>query len=117
MRSIRQLVGRGVKRLETLTQPTNPTTVLTGLSLYHYPACPFCIKVRRVFQRQNMGIQLGDIDSVRALGTELMTHGGISQVHCLRIDTESLVRSGTIPLPLLRVLMRAPKFVSIPLPL
>ncbi len=56
-----------------------------GISLYQFEACPFCVKVRRSFARQNIHIPICDAktDPYR---TELLNGGGKAQAPCLRID-------------------------------
>jgi glutaredoxin 2 len=92
LRLIRQLLGRGVERFEALIQPAKPAVLLADLSLYHYPACPFHIKVRRAMGRHHVAVELRDIDTDRAFGTELMAQGGKTRVPCLRIETGQSVR-------------------------
>lgn len=56
------------------------------LSLYHYPGCPYCHKVRRSIRRLSLNIELRDIHRNREWDSELKTEGGLQQVPCLRID-------------------------------
>ncbi|GAA4887433.1 glutaredoxin family protein [Ferrimonas pelagia] len=53
--------------------------------LYQYPACPFCVKVRRALRRHNLNVALVDAkqDPHRS---ELQNQGGRLMVPCLRID-------------------------------
>ncbi len=92
MRLIRQALGLAVQRFEALFEPAKTSRLLPGLSLYHYPACPFCIKVRRQLRRLGIAVELCDIDSDRALRAELIGRGGKSQVPCLRIEGGESVR-------------------------
>ena len=58
------------------------------LTLYQYPTCPFCLRVRRAVKRLAL-----DLDSRDILGSdrhlqELSAGGGKTQVPCLRIQHE-----------------------------
>ncbi len=58
-----------------------------NMSLYHYFACPFCIKVRRTIRRLNLPMEYRD---AQVRGGEhrntLEKEGGTIKVPCLRID-------------------------------
>ena len=56
-----------------------------GLVLYHFEACPFCVKVRRHIRRLGLNIEMRDIKITRAYGDELKKEGGQWQAPCLRI--------------------------------
>ncbi len=58
-----------------------------GLSLYFFPACPFCIKVRRRIRRLGLKIEERDIHRNRDWAQELGAGGGAVQVPCLRIES------------------------------
>jgi glutaredoxin len=64
----------------------------SGLSLYQYEACPFCVKVRRFLKAE--GISLPLVNALTEPGrTELLDGGGKNQVPCLRIkDKDGTVR-------------------------
>ncbi len=57
------------------------------MSLYHYFACPFCIKVRRHVRRLNLPMEYRDAQ-VRGgkHRNTLEQEGGAIKVPCLRID-------------------------------
>jgi glutaredoxin len=55
------------------------------LALYQFPACPFCVKVRRAIQRLGLNIELRDAQSDRENRNALIEGGGKPQVPCLRI--------------------------------
>lgn len=57
-----------------------------GLVLYHFEACPFCVKVRRHIRRLGLNIEMRDIKITRAYGDELKKEGGQWQAPCLRIS-------------------------------
>ncbi len=55
------------------------------LTLYHFPTCPFCIKVRRVTRRLALDIALRDARNDETARTALLAGGGKPQVPCLHI--------------------------------
>ena len=57
-----------------------------GLVLYHFPTCPFCIRVRRRLRRLGLNVALRDARNDPAARAELETGGGKVQVPCLRIS-------------------------------
>jgi len=56
-----------------------------GLILYHFEACPFCVKVRRHILRSGLNIEMRDIKRTPAYADELVKGGGEYQAPCLRI--------------------------------
>lgn len=58
------------------------------LSLYQYPACPFCVKVRRAMKRYNLSISLLDAKRSEVSRNELVKGGGKLKVPCLKIEEE-----------------------------
>ncbi len=58
--------------------------VTDDLILYHYPACPFCVKVDRKMRALNMTMDKRD-PRIEPFKSELMTGGGEQQVPCLKI--------------------------------
>ncbi len=58
------------------------------LALYHFMACPFCVKVRRHLTRRNLNIELRDVKREKKFDKELMAGGGNFQVPCLRIQND-----------------------------
>ena len=61
-------------------------TQTTGLTLYQYRACPFCVKVRRQMKRQSLNIGLRDVKRDLGAKVELLGGGGNLKVPCLRIE-------------------------------
>ena len=55
------------------------------LALYHFPTCPFCLKVRRAMKRLSLDIELRDTRSDDAHRDALVAGGGKPQVPCLLI--------------------------------
>jgi glutaredoxin len=56
-----------------------------SLALYHYQACPFCIKTRRAITRLSLPIELRDTQRDVTRREELLQGGGEIKVPCLRI--------------------------------
>jgi len=89
------IVGSLIRGIDFLTSPTpvkRPAAEqqvidekCKNMTLYHYPACPFCVRVRRQMKRLNLPIrQLDPRKDVQWLKT-LEQEGGKVQVPCLQI--------------------------------
>lgn len=63
--------------------------ITSNLTLYHYPTCPYCMRVRRVIDELSLNIEMKDISRDRAARKELITGGGKPTVPCLRNDTDN----------------------------
>ena len=90
---------RGIKRNPEIQREIDEQT--THLVLYHYRACPFCIKVRRQIKRLSLKIEMRNAQKNPAYRAELVNEGGKVQVPCLRIrhqdgHTEWLYESASI---------------------
>ena len=95
MKLIRFIVGRIILLLDFLTRPSpvirsredqdRVDTAVTGLSLYQFKACPFCVKVRRHMRRRSIKIDLKDAKTDLLIKEELIREGGKHKVPCLRI--------------------------------
>ena len=55
------------------------------LTLYHFPACPYCVHVARVIEQLTLKIETRDILRNHNYFEELRTGGGRTRVPCLRI--------------------------------
>lgn len=55
------------------------------LVLYHFPTCPFCIKVRREMARLSLPIALRDAQHNPEHRADLLQGGGKIQTPCLQI--------------------------------
>jgi glutaredoxin len=55
------------------------------LALYHFPTCPFCIKVRHEMARLSLPIELRNAQHDSVFRAELQQGGGKIQTPCLRI--------------------------------
>jgi len=96
MNLIKWLAGvaiEGVNRLTLSARGSRPAAEqqavereLTTYSLYHFNACPFCVKVRRAMHRLNLPIELRDIVVDNQHREDLLAQGGRVMVPCLRID-------------------------------
>jgi glutaredoxin len=89
------LVGSLIRLVDFLTSPTPLKRSETAqvavvekcknLTLYHYPACPFCVRVRRTMKRLNLPIRQIDPRKDPHWMHKLQTEGGKVQVPCLQI--------------------------------
>ena len=68
------------------------SNTLNGLTLYHFPSCPFCRRVS-AFIKQN-GIKISDKNIMQNSSDRqaLIKGGGSAQVPCLRIEDKTGVR-------------------------
>lgn len=97
----RWLAGRLVLGIEVLTAPAplqrNPEAQAlvdaqtTGLALYQFRACPFCVRVRHAMRRMGLNIELRDARGDPDRAAELRHQGGRYQVPCLRIEKKGEV--------------------------
>ena len=58
----------------------------SGMALYQFKACPFCVKVRRHMRKYALNIELRDAKNDQKSKHELIVEGGKHKVPCLRID-------------------------------
>lgn len=77
---------RSVKRSANAQATIDEQTA--KLALYHYRACPFCVKVRRAMKRQSLNIVTRDVKRSEAAKEQLLSGGGNLKVPCLRIEGE-----------------------------
>ncbi len=67
------------------------------LALYYYPTCPYCRKVTRFINKNDLDqIELKNINQDEQAEAELIEIGGKRQVPCLFIDGEPLYESDDI---------------------
>lgn len=66
------------------------------LTLYQFPACPFCQRVLRFMDEQNIAIPLKDTRQDPAARAELLRLGGKTQVPALLVDGDILYESNDI---------------------
>ena len=60
----------------------------SGLAVYQFKTCPFCIKVRREMRRLSLNIELRDAQHDPQHRAALLQGGGQIKVPCLRITDE-----------------------------
>ena len=99
MRLIRFIIGRIILLLDFLTRPSpikriredqdSVDAAISGLSLYQFNACPFCVKVRRHMRRRSLNIKLKDAKGNIEIKNELIRKGGKYKVPCLRIESNT----------------------------
>lgn len=93
---IRWLLGRIILLMNAIFAPSarkhtpeateKLAVALAGITLYHYPACPFCVKVRRAMKRNGIELPLTNAKHNEAAKQELLEQGGKLMVPCLRIE-------------------------------
>jgi glutathione S-transferase len=96
MKILRLLAGGLVQSINWLTLPKAGQRVpdyqlrvekaLLNHSLYQFPGCPFCIKVRRAARRLNLPLELRDASRGSEHRQALQEQGGQVMAPCLRID-------------------------------
>lgn len=59
---------------------------LKNMALYHFPACPFCIKTRRAMYKLGLKTEVRDAMNDAQARSDLEQQGGKIQVPCLRIS-------------------------------
>jgi len=70
---------------------------MAELILYYYPTCPYCRKVTKFIDKNNLeGIKLKNINQDQQAESRLIEVGGKRQVPCLFVDGEPLYESDDI---------------------
>ena len=95
LKLVREGLGRALVLVDYLTSPRPmqrsreeqiaAEEAAQSLALYHYHACPFCIRTRRAIRRLNILIELRDAQNDPIHRAALLAEGGKIQVPCLRI--------------------------------
>ena len=95
MQAIHWILGKIILLLDRLTRPSGIQRPVASqaaidaetaqLTLYQFLACPFCVKVRRVLQRQSLNIVTKDAKRCAQSREELLQGGGAVKVPCLKI--------------------------------
>lgn len=98
MKIIRWVLGRIILTINFLTPPKSVRrpadqqatidAATQNFTLYHYQACPFCVKVRRAFKRHALNIETRDAKRNEQYQQELIAGGGALKVPCLRIEEQ-----------------------------
>lgn len=99
MQAIRWILGRLILLFDWIFTPKSVKRdaelqaridqQMSGLALYQYPACPFCVKVRRAIKRNNLTIKLVNAKTCETSKKELEAGGGKLKVPCMRIEDPS----------------------------
>jgi glutaredoxin len=76
----------GVKRNSEAQQQVD--LACSRMALYHFPTCPFCIKVRHEMGRLSLPIELRDAQHDAAHKETLLRGGGKVQTPCLCITDD-----------------------------
>jgi glutaredoxin len=97
-RIIRRILTPFVLIMEILTKPQPIQRTATrqaeldkaasGLALYQYMACPFCVRVRQEFRRLGLNVPLRDVLREPQHRQALIQGGGLTKVPCLLIEQE-----------------------------
>jgi len=92
---IHLVIGSIIRLIDVLTSPKSITRnpdqqklideACKNLTLYFYPACPFCIRVKRNMKRLNLPIRKIDPRKDSHAMQLLENEGGKVQVPCLQI--------------------------------
>jgi glutaredoxin len=98
MKFIRFLIGQIILGVDFFTRPTpivrrseeqlKVDAAVSGMSLYQFNACPFCVKVRRHLRKHSLNIELMDAKNNIEIKNELVREGGKHKVPCLRIEID-----------------------------
>lgn len=66
------------------------------LKLYYMPECPYCKKVIRYMEKNNISVEMADIKKDPKNQEDLIKIGGLDQVPMLLIDGKPLYESSDI---------------------
>lgn len=61
-------------------------------TLYHFSACPFCVRVRRFLEAESINIMQKDTRLDSTACEELQQGGGKTQVPCLKIEDNGQIQ-------------------------
>ena len=96
---IRWPLGQLILLIDFLTSPRAPVreaeeqaridAETSGMALYQFKACPFCVKTRRAIKRLGLKIELRDARGDMQWRQQLLAEGGRLQVPCLYIPHAS----------------------------
>ena len=78
---------KGIERTEDAQKKVDREC--DSLALYHFDACPFCIKVRREMARLSLPVKLRDAQHNQENKSDLIRGGGKFQTPCLQITDSS----------------------------
>ncbi|MBU2976845.1 glutathione S-transferase N-terminal domain-containing protein [Alteromonas sp. C1M14] len=80
------LITRPRKMQRSAQAQASVEQALSGMALYQFFACPFCIKTRRAMHRLNLPIETRNAKKGAPFRVELEQLGGKAKVPCLRIS-------------------------------
>ncbi len=80
------LISRPRKLKRAAAAQAEVAQAASGLALYQFHACPFCVKTRRTLHKLNVPVALRDAKNDAQARHELEQHGGKIKVPCLRIE-------------------------------
>ncbi len=79
-------ITRPRKQKRTPEAQAQVAQATSGMALYQFHACPFCVRTRRTMRRMNLPIALRDAKNDEQHRQTLLAEGGAIKVPCLRID-------------------------------
>ncbi|MEK1943869.1 MAG: glutathione S-transferase N-terminal domain-containing protein [Pseudomonas sp.] len=79
-------ITRPRKQKRTPEAQAQVAQATSGMALYQFHACPFCVRTRRTMHRLNLPIALRDAKNDEQHRQTLLAEGGAIKVPCLRID-------------------------------
>ena len=88
---IGDLLTRPGKKKRSAEAQAEVNLAASGLSLYQFHACPFCVKTRRTLHRLNVPVALRDARNDAQARQTLLVEGGKVKVPCLRIEEQGKV--------------------------
>ncbi len=98
VKALREGLGRLIVFISFITRPKKVIRApaeqaaidkqVTGMALYQFYACPFCVRVRREMHRLNLPIETRDAQNDIPYRRELLEGGGKIQAPCLLIDED-----------------------------
>jgi len=86
------IITRGTKLKRSPQAQQQIAKELTGLSLYQFFACPFCIKTRCRMYKLNLPITTLSVSKGSPHRETLLNGGGKIQTPCLRIEQDGQVQ-------------------------
>ena len=99
MKLVRWILGKIIISLDLITRSTpvkrdiaaqeKIDAISRQLSLYHFNACPFCVKVRRHLHHRAINIELRDAKNNLEHKQTLIEEGGRHKVPCIRIEQKN----------------------------
>ncbi len=79
-------ITRPRKQKRTPEAQAQVAQATSGMALYQFQACPFCVRTRRTMHRLNLPVELRDAKNNEQHRQALLAGGGAIKVPCLRIE-------------------------------